>query len=130
KYKALTALLLATLIVTTGCTDSVHKQSRIAGKSEGEDKLVVYASLYPMYDFAKNIGGNKIDLRQIVPAGAQPHDWEPTAKLMVEMQRADVFIYNGLGMEPWAGNLLASIDSDKLIAVEASKNISLLKLNE
>lgn len=98
------------------------------GESPGhtEEKIRVYASIYPVYDFAKNIGVDKIDLMQMTPAGAEPHDWEPSAKLMAEMEKADVFIYNGAGMEPWAEKLTGSINNDRLIVVNASEGIDLL----
>jgi len=117
-------LILTVSVIMAGCTGTVNKQSRIA---DSQNKPVVYASIYPMYDFAKNIGREKIILRQVVPAGAQPHDWEPTARLMADMQEADVFIYNGVDMEPWVNNMLSSAANDGLVVVEASRNIPLLK---
>ncbi len=127
KGKALSMLLLAILLITAGCAGSANKQSRIAAE---QGKPVVYASIYPMYDFAKNIGGDRIDLIMAVPAGAEPHDWEPTARLMVQLEEADVFIYNGVGMEPWADKMLASLTNDSLVVVEASRGIPLLQLKE
>lgn len=118
-------LILTVSVIMAGCTGTVNKQSRIA---DGQNKPVVYASIYPMYDFAKNIGRGMIELRQVVPTGAQPHDWEPTARLMADMQEADVFIYNGVDMEPWVDNMLSSVANDSLVVVEASGNIPLLKL--
>ncbi|MGI6704227.1 MAG: metal ABC transporter substrate-binding protein [Clostridia bacterium] len=117
-------ILLTVLLMITGCTNSTGQQSRIAEK---RSKPLVYASIYPMYDFAKNIGGDRIDLRMVVPVGAEPHDWEPTAKLIVALEEADVFIYNGVGMEPWADNLIASLNGNGPLVVEASKGIQLLK---
>lgn len=69
---------------------------------EKSDKLQVYTSFYAMYDFARTIGGDDIDLYNIVPTGAEPHDFEPTAADMAKLTKADLFIYNGAGMEDWA----------------------------
>lgn len=69
---------------------------------EQSNKLQVYTSFYAMYDFARTIGGEDIDLYNIVPAGTEPHDFEPTASDMAKLSKADVFIYNGEGMESWA----------------------------
>ncbi|MDD2574579.1 MAG: metal ABC transporter substrate-binding protein [Bacillota bacterium] len=124
KGRILSILFLAVLLLATGCAGNINRHSRIV---EDLRRPVVYASIYPMYDFAKNIGGNRIDLRMVVSAGADPHDWEPTAKLMVELDKADVFIYNGVGMEPWADNLIASLTGSGPLVVEASKGIDLLK---
>jgi len=122
------------LSFTAGCSNEgnmIEKpemlSNQIAQISKDEKKLIVYASIYPMYDFAKNIGGDKIELKQMIPVGAEPHAWEPTAKLMAAMEKADVFIYNGAGMEPWAEKLVKSLKNEKLIVVDASEGIELLE---
>lgn len=80
------------------------------GKAEKKsDKLQVYTSFYAMNDFARTIGGEDIDLYNIVPAGTEPHDFEPTAADMAKLSKADVFIYNGAGMESWAEDIAETL---------------------
>jgi zinc transport system substrate-binding protein len=93
-------------------------------------KLSVYASFYPMFDFAKKIGGDKVQITSLVPAGTEPHDWEPAASDIAGLEKADVFIYNGAGLEHWTEDVLASLQNKKLITVEASKGISLMEGQE
>lgn len=119
--------IILTMIFAVGCTKENTPSSQ--GEPE-EEKLKVYASFYPMYDFAANIGGERAEIQLMVPPGVEAHDWEPTAKLMAEMEKADIFIYNGLEMEPWVEKFLASIDNDKLVVVEASSGITPLKSEE
>ncbi|SHI73658.1 zinc transport system substrate-binding protein [Geosporobacter subterraneus DSM 17957] len=120
-------LLIVTMVLSAGC----GKVNTPPAQGEGvEEKLLVYASFYPMYDFATKIGGDKAEVRMMVPPGVEAHDWEPTAKLMGEIEKADVLIYNGLDMEPWADKLLGAIQNDKLITVEAVEGIELLKTEE
>lgn len=119
-------LLMCSILWITGCTIQNHEKPQ----DKQVHKPVVYTSIYPMYDFANQIGKDKIDLRKMIPPGAEPHDWEPTAKLMAELEKADVFIYNGVNMEPWVEKLLAAVQTEKLIVVEASKGIDLLALQE
>lgn len=69
---------------------------------EKSDKPQVYTSFYAMYDFARTIGGDDIELNNIVPTGTEPHDFEPTAADMAQLNKADVFIYNGMGVDEWA----------------------------
>ena len=69
---------------------------------EKSDKPQVYTSFYAMYDFARTIGGDDIDLYNVVPTGTEPHDFEPTAADMAKLSKADVFIYNGMGIDEWA----------------------------
>lgn len=69
---------------------------------EKSDKPQVYTSFYAMYDFARMVGGDDIDLHNVVPTGTEPHDFEPTAADMAKLSKADVFIYNGMGIDEWA----------------------------
>ncbi len=62
-----------------------------------------------MYDFTKTIGGDDIDLTNIVPTGTEPHDFEPTASDMAKLSEADIFIYNGVGMESWADKIIETL---------------------
>jgi zinc transport system substrate-binding protein len=80
-----------------------------------------------MYDFAVKLGGDKVNVTNMVPAGTEPHDWEPTAADIVGLENAAVFIYNGAGMEHWAEDILESLQNKSLITVEASKGISLME---
>lgn len=88
-------------------------------------KLKVMASFYPMYDFAVKIGGDKAEVKDMVPAGTEPHDWEPAATDIKNLEEADVFVYSGAGMEFWVPDVLASLDNKKLVSVEASDGLKL-----
>ena len=77
--------------------------------AENSGKPKVYTSFYAMYDFAKTIGGDDIDLTNIVPTGTEPHDFEPTASDMAKLSEADIFIYNGVGMESWADKIIETL---------------------
>ena len=76
-----------------------------------------------MYDFAKKIGGDKVEVINLVPTGTEPHDWEPSTKDLIEMEKSDIFIYNGAGMEQWVDDVLESLDTEELTSVEASKGM-------
>jgi len=115
--------LLAALLLT-GCSQR-ELQTNI-----GQEKIQVYASIYPIYDFAQKIGRDRIDLKLVTPPGAEPHDWEPTAKSIAKMKEADVFIYNGAGFEGWVDKLVQTIDSDSLIVVDASSGVELLEAKD
>ncbi|MGL5693409.1 MAG: metal ABC transporter solute-binding protein, Zn/Mn family, partial [Peptostreptococcaceae bacterium] len=93
-----------------------------------EDKIKVYATIYPIYDFAKNIGGDKIDLNYIVPPSGEPHDYEISAKMLKDIQNADLLIMNGLGIDGFADNIKA--EKNNLNIVVASDGVSKLKYNE
>lgn len=94
-------------------------------KDTNSGKLKVMASFYPMYDFAVKIGGDKAEVKDMVPAGTEPHDWEPAATDIKNLEQADLFIYSGASMEHWVDTVLASLENKKLVSVEASKGLKL-----
>lgn len=114
------------LFLMAGCSQTQNSSSpNTNDKQSQSEKLSVYTSFYPMYDFAAKIGGDKITPVNMVPAGMEPHDWEPSAADITGLEKADVFVYNGAGMEHWVEDVLESLQNKALIAVEASKDITL-----
>lgn len=118
RLSALVCVCTLSLSLLTGCG------TQPADTAAGDGRLRVLTSFYPMYDFACKIGGDCIDVTNMVPSGTEPHDWEPSTNDLKNLEKADVFIYNGADMEPWADDLLVS-RSDTLHVVEASENVEL-----
>lgn len=81
-----------------------------------ENKLNVVATLFPYYDFVREIAGDKVNLTMLVPPGMDSHSFEPTPADMIEVQNADVFIYNGGEMESWVPEVLEAVDNPKQIS--------------
>ena len=87
-------LVLAGLVVTVGAfLGGCGQQS---GSTATKDKMKVVATVYPAYDLAKQVGGDKVDVSMLVPAGSEPHDWEPSSKDMLNLNSADVLFYTAL----------------------------------
>ena len=84
-------------------------------------KLQIYTSIYPIYDFTKKIGGEKITVYNMTKAGAEPHDFEITSKDMANLSKADLFIYNGGGMEHWVDSVKNALN---IKYVDSSSNIN------
>lgn len=134
--KKIKYILLATMaasLILSACGKSEKPQEKGAAATQSkevtseESKLKVMASFYTMYDFAKKVGGDKVDVKNMVPAGTEPHDWEPAATDIKNLEDADVFIYNGVDMEHWTEEVLDSLDNRSLKVVEAARGISLIK---
>ncbi|QDH23693.1 ABC transporter substrate-binding protein [Saccharibacillus brassicae] len=94
------------------------------------DKLKVEASFYPMYEFARQVGGDLADVELLVPAGTEPHDWEPTPKDIAKISEADLLVYNGAGMESWVDQVLNATSGDAPAVVEASAGIDIMEGSE
>ena len=88
-------------------------------------QLKVLVSFYPLYEFTKIIGGERIDVSTIIPSGMEPHDWEPTIQDLQKMQNADMIVINGAGLEPWIAKLI-SVNPDILI-LDTSDGIPLIE---
>jgi zinc transport system substrate-binding protein len=82
----------------------------------------VIASFFPLYDFARHVGGNKVNVTTMVPAGVEPHDWEPTTQQIQNLLSADLFVYNGAGIDRWADKIAET----NLLKVNASEGLPLL----
>lgn len=93
--------------------------------SNGKIKVVV--SFNAMKEFAYAVGKDKINIINMTPNGTEPHDFEPKTRDIEALVDANVFIYNGLGMESWTSKTLKSIDNRKLITVEASNGANKIK---
>lgn len=90
----------------------------------GERPLRVIATLFPQYDFAKQIGQEKVSVTLLLPPGSESHSFEPTPGDMKEISAADLFIYTGEQMEPWAKRLADAAASGVRI-VDASAGVRL-----
>lgn len=91
-------------------------------KSENSQKLQIISSFYPLYDFAQNVGKDKVEVFLLIPEGVEPHDWEPTIQDVQLMQKSDLIIINGIGFERWVEKL--EIMNYQGIILDTSKGIT------
>ena len=104
-------IILALMLILTGCGSAPVKTS---------NKPQIYTSFYAISDFVEKIGGDKVDVHNLVPSGTEPHDWEPSSKDMLNLNSADVLFYNGLGMESWIDKVKGAVNGEKPKYVELS----------
>jgi zinc transport system substrate-binding protein len=98
--------------------------------SVDEGTISVCVSFDAMKEFAEAVGGDKVEITTIIPDGTEPHDFEPDAQDLVSLSSAQVFIYNGLGMEKWADDAVSAADNENLIVVEASDGVTPIELED
>jgi len=91
------------------------------------EKIKVIASIVPLADFARQVGGDRIDVQLLLPPGASPHTYEPTPKAIREINDAKVFIKIGAGLENWAEKIITASGNKGLIIVDSSKGIQLIR---
>lgn len=110
---ALLSLLAVVLILTTS--------------SNGEkltSKPLVTTSNFAIYDVIKHIGGDKIEVVNILPFGVDPHSFEPTPKLIVKLEKSQLFFSSGKVLEPWTQNLEV-----KIKGIDVSRYVTLQKFD-
>lgn len=112
------AAIAVVLLLTIGVVALVKKQA-----DDSKTSISVVASYYPLYDFAKNVGGDKVTVTNITPAGSEPHDYEPSPQQLVAADKSDVFVYNGGTMEPWVDKFVPDY---KHVSVKASSGVNLV----
>ena len=90
-----------------------------------EKNLTVVTTLFPLYDFAKNIGKDKTDVTLLLPPGIEPHAFDPRPGDILKINNADIFIYTGRFMEPWVEDILKSTTNQGPLVIDASGAIKL-----
>jgi zinc transport system substrate-binding protein len=97
-----------------------------AGAAPAQDKIPIVASILPLGDFCRQIGGDLVQVEVLIPPGASPHLFEPTPWAVARAAQARVFVYVGAGLDPWAERLLHSREARNVAVVEAVQGIPLL----
>jgi zinc transport system substrate-binding protein len=68
--------------------------------------IQVMTSIFPLLEFAKAVGGERAEVRQLLPPGAETHAWEPKPNDVAKISKADIFVYTSPPMEPWAHKVI------------------------
>lgn len=97
--KLILAVTIGSLFFT-GCVDAPTQNS---------GKLKVVTTFYPLYEIAHQVGGDMVEIKNLVPAGAEPHDYEPTPKDIVAIYESQMFVANGGQLEPWVDGIWADL---------------------
>ena len=103
------------------------QSTKKAENKKDNGKVDVTVSIEPLREFTEIVGGDKVNVKTMVPNGTEPHDFEPKTQDLLELNKAKVFVYNGLGMEHWKEQVLNTIENKDVKVVEASKGAEVLK---
>lgn len=91
-------LLLLSLVIVTGCVQQPNTS-----------KLQVTTSFYPLYFFTTQIAGDKADVYNVTPAGAEPHDYDPTTQDLAHIEDSQLLVLNGVKLEAWGERIKTSL---------------------
>lgn len=110
--KRLCTILLLSLAVCAAAACSPEAQEQKSNK--------VYTSVYPVYYLTGRIAAKGIPVEIMQPPAADPHNWEPSAKQMAQLEDCSLFIYNGAGLEPWASKVSQMAESNNTAVLDLS----------
>lgn len=116
--------MIKKLIVSMLCISILFSFASCGSKNTAEGKVQVSVSFNALKELTEAVGGDKVEISTIIPDGTEPHDFEPKAQDLVGLSKAQVFVYNGLGMEAWAEDAVSAADNKNLIAVNASDGVT------
>ncbi len=118
------AILAIAVIIPISSAYVWNSDQSFVSASSGTAELSAIASFYPLYEFTKQVGQDKVNVSLLIPPGIEPHDWDPTVNDLQKMHEADLIVINGIGFESWADDI-DTVNSDVII-VDTSKGISII----
>lgn len=120
-------ILIIILISNIGSSFSISSinTTNATSGTNNTSKVKVVTSFFPIYEFVKKVGGDKIDASVLIPAGAEPHDFDPTIQQIQDVESAALLVYNGAGMETtWITKV------NPKFTLDSSKGLQLLSSND
>lgn len=117
--KKLVSIFLSTVIICSLFSISGCGKTEKVQKPEG--KISIVTTIFPYYDFVRQLAGDKADVRLLLSPGSDPHSYEPTPSDIVAIENCDLFIYNGGESDEWVDGVLSSIEN---------KNVKVMKMME
>jgi len=112
--KKLICIILSAVFIMTvlgGCAENSVNNSKT--ESTDKNKISIVATIFPQYDFARAIAGDKADVIMLVAPGTEIHSYDPSPADIIKIQKADVFIYTGGEADVWVNKILLSMDISK-----------------
>jgi zinc transport system substrate-binding protein len=99
-------------VVFSGVT--ACKQNKNAVTRSVNGKINVTTSIFPPFDFVRQIAGDRVNLTMLLPPAAESHSFEPSPKDIITIQNSDIFIYGGGESDAWVDRILESMNTDKM----------------
>lgn len=116
---------LLCILLLTGCAGGQNLNQ--SAEAEDSGKLNIVTTVFPYYDFTRQIAGDKVTLTMVVPAGMDSHSFEPTPADMLAIQKADILICNGGSMEHWLSQTLEAIDTSGITVISMMDHVEIVE---
>jgi len=117
--KILAVMTISASLMLAGCASEPKNIS-------DEGKIRVVTSFYPLYEIAKQVGGDLVTVTNLVPAGGEPHDYEPSPHDIIALHEAKLVIINGGGLEIWTDKIIPDLEKSGVQVLNESSSFQLL----
>jgi len=98
---------------------------------QGTRKMRAIATIFPVYDFVRIIGGDKVKVTLLLPPGTDAHHFEPKPEDILKICKSDLFFFTNFEMEHWAYKIIkAAAENTNMLAVETGNGAVLIPLTE
>ncbi|GBG12152.1 ABC transporter substrate-binding protein [Paenibacillus agaridevorans] len=138
-FRPIAAAMLSAMLVIAGCAGN-NNGNAAANNTAGNQpasaapevqKLSVVTSFYPLYYLTSEIGGEHVEVTNLISSGVEPHDWTPKSQDLNKASKAELFLYHGAGLETWVEDFTKGLSGDSAVMVKAmSEGIDLIKGEE
>ncbi|WP_018923891.1 metal ABC transporter solute-binding protein, Zn/Mn family [Salsuginibacillus kocurii] len=138
KHTVYLSILLTTSLLLSACADDEEVGEEETGEEEqdeteeqtaeedpDEDPVELHTTLFALEDFANRIGGEEVQVENVVPVGADAHTFEPSPQDMIDIAESDIFLYNGASMEGFADAVKETVEGEDVHVIEAVEGIDL-----
>lgn len=120
-------VMVLILIMCSALTACGGVSTNSTSGDENDGLPVVFATLFPQYDFVKQIAGDRVHVKLLLPPGVEAHSYDPTPKDIAGIDGADAFLYTGSVMEPWAVKIIETVKGSSVRVVDLSEGIKLIR---
>lgn len=121
------ALVIVAILAVSMNVNTPNAPGQQNAPNASSEKIKVYASFFPLYEFTKNVAGDRADVSSFLPIGEEPHSWEPSIQEIQQLKGTKLFVYNGAGMEAYISDFMSSGEFTNTTFVKATEGITLLK---
>lgn len=123
-------ILIVVFLIVIAVASVVAYQIVVPEDAQETERLKIAASFYPLYEFAKQVGGESAEVINITPVGSKPHGFEPTPRDIIAIKESRLFIFNGAGLDPWAERITPDLEREGIVVINMAGHFELIEGEE
>ena len=108
------SIFLTIILIIAACSGCESNSKTASEQTASDGKINIVTTIFPPYDFTRQIVGDKANVTMLLAPGAESHSYEPTPQDIIKIQNCDLFIYVGGENDEWVNSILDSMNKDKI----------------